>query len=115
MVYYRLYSFDADERHIIDVHHFSAATDALAMLTIMPDQVGIFRELWNQDRKVVDYMSKFKPLDPAVEVTPCNKLHRKALHEWAESITDTLTSYVPRNFALVDLLSLKSMRGTTDA
>ena len=61
MAYYRLYSLDPSDHHIIDVSDFNADSDPAAILQVTPDLLGISRELWNQDRKVVDFPPRVKP------------------------------------------------------
>ncbi len=46
MAYYRLYSLDLCDHHIMDVSDFSADSDPAAMLQVMPDRLGVSRELW---------------------------------------------------------------------
>ena len=55
MHYYRLYSLDIKDAHIIDVHDFRADTDVAAILKVGPPVVGVSRELWNLGRKVMDF------------------------------------------------------------
>ncbi len=55
MAYYRLYSLGLCDHHIMDVSAFSADSDPAAILQVMPDLLGVSRELWNQDRKVADF------------------------------------------------------------
>jgi hypothetical protein len=54
MHYYRLYSLDFDDNHIIDVRDFSANTDVAAIVKAGPPQEGVSRELWNRDRRVLE-------------------------------------------------------------
>ena len=54
MHYYRLYSLDLDDHHIIDVHDFRADGDDAAIKKAGAPIVGVSRELWNQGRKVLD-------------------------------------------------------------
>lgn len=63
MSYYRLYSFDLDDSHIIDVSSFEADSDSAAFLQVLPGEPGVARELWNLGRKVLD----FAPRTPLVE------------------------------------------------
>jgi hypothetical protein len=55
MYYYRVYSLDLDDAHIIDVHDFRANDDAAAILKVGPPLSGVSRELWNLGRKVMDF------------------------------------------------------------
>lgn len=55
MAYYRLYSLDLEEFHIIDVLPFIADSDSTAIRKVRPDDLGIARELWNLGRKVRDF------------------------------------------------------------
>lgn len=61
MAYYRLYSLDLRAKHFTDVVHFDAECDAAAILTVKPDVLGISRELWNQERKVMDFDPRTAP------------------------------------------------------
>jgi hypothetical protein len=54
MRYYRLYSLDLDDNHIIDVRDFRANNDVAAIVKAGPPQGGVARELWNHDRKVLE-------------------------------------------------------------
>jgi hypothetical protein len=54
MHYYRLYSLDFDDNHIIDVRDFRANTDVAAIVKAGPPQEGVSRELWNRDRRVLE-------------------------------------------------------------
>jgi len=54
MHYYRLYSLDNSDDHIIDVRDFRANGDADAILKVAP-LCGVTRELWNLGRKVMDF------------------------------------------------------------
>lgn len=47
MYYYRLYSLDIRDAHIIDVHDFRADSDAAAILRAGAPVLGVSRELWN--------------------------------------------------------------------
>ena len=58
MAYYRLYSLDVRKKHFTDVFHFNSETDASAISEVVPDCLGVARELWNQGRKVQDFASK---------------------------------------------------------
>lgn len=54
MTYYRLYSLDIRDKHIVDIRDFFAEGDAAAIAKIgAPD--GVSRELWNRGRKVMDF------------------------------------------------------------
>lgn len=55
MAYYRLYSLDTANVHIVDAYQFDADCDAAAIRHVTPDASGISRELWSLDRKVVDF------------------------------------------------------------
>ena len=55
MHYYRLYSLDTTDAHIIDVYDFRADGDAAAILKVGDPLVGVSRELWNLGRKVMDF------------------------------------------------------------
>jgi hypothetical protein len=55
MHYYRLYSLDSRDAHIIDVHDFRADGDDAAILKVGAPVVGVSRELWNLGRKVMDF------------------------------------------------------------
>jgi hypothetical protein len=55
MAYYRVYSLDLMDRHIIDVHHFEANGDAAAISKVGCAALGVSRELWNLGRKVMDF------------------------------------------------------------
>lgn len=54
MNYYRLYSLDLNDNHIIDVRDFRADTDAVAILKAGQPQGGVSRELWNRGRRVLE-------------------------------------------------------------
>ena len=54
MHYYRLYSLDLNDDHIIDVRDFRANTDADAITKAGLPQHGVSRELWNRDRRVLE-------------------------------------------------------------
>ncbi len=60
MAYYRLYSLDLKNHHIIDVFSFDETSDSAAILEVQPGDLGVARELWNLGRKVMD----FPPLAP---------------------------------------------------
>ncbi|MDP9423360.1 MAG: hypothetical protein M3Q19_11125 [Pseudomonadota bacterium] len=62
MAYYRLYSLDLEESHIIDVHPFIADSDSTAILKVRLDDLGIARELWNLGRKVMDFPPRPRPI-----------------------------------------------------
>ena len=55
MHYYRVYSLDIMDAHIIDVRDFRASGDAAAILKVGPPLSGVSRELWNLGRKVMDF------------------------------------------------------------
>lgn len=55
MHYYRLYSLDIMDAHIIDVRDFRADGDADAILKVGIPILGVSRELWNLGRKVMDF------------------------------------------------------------
>lgn len=55
LAYYRLYSLDTQDRHIIDVRDFSADGDAAAITKVGAPLLGVSRELWNLGRKVLDF------------------------------------------------------------
>lgn len=55
MYYYRLYSLDMSDAHIIDVRDFQAAGDPAAILMVGAPVSGVSRELWNLGRKVMDF------------------------------------------------------------
>jgi hypothetical protein len=57
MYYYRLYYFDSEDHHIIDVRDFRANTDAAAIVKAGVRLSGQTRELWNQGRKVLELSS----------------------------------------------------------
>lgn len=61
MSYYRLYSLDPSNKHIVDVSDFSANCDSAAILQVGSSMLGVSKELWNQDRKVRDFPSKVRP------------------------------------------------------
>ena len=54
MHYYRLYSLDLNDNHIIDVRDFRANSDVAAIAKAGPPQGGVSRELWNRDRRVLE-------------------------------------------------------------
>ena len=54
MHYYRLYSLDLNDDHIIDVRDFRANTDVEAIAKAGIPQDGVSRELWNRDRRVLE-------------------------------------------------------------
>lgn len=53
MRYYRLYSLNGTNTHIIDVQDFRADGDASAIVKVGAPVVGVTRELWNHGRKVM--------------------------------------------------------------
>lgn len=55
MAYYRVYSLDLMNRHIVDVQHFEANGDAAAISKVEGPASGVSRELWNLGRKVRDF------------------------------------------------------------
>ena len=55
MHYYRLYSLDVMDAHIIDVHDFRADSDTTAILKVGAPVFGVSRELWNLGRRVMDF------------------------------------------------------------
>lgn len=57
MHYYRLYSLDIMDAHIVDVRDFRADGDADAILKAGAPILGETRELWNRGRKVMDFSS----------------------------------------------------------
>ena len=56
MFYYRLYSLDIMDAHIIDVLDFRADGDAEAIIKAGSPNMGVSRELWNQGRKVMEFV-----------------------------------------------------------
>jgi hypothetical protein len=54
MYYYRLYYFDSEDHHIIDVRGFRANGDGAAIMKAGIPLSGESRELWNQGRKVLE-------------------------------------------------------------
>ncbi len=56
MHYYRLYSLDSDDTHIIDVRDFRANCDNAAIVKAGAPILGVSRELWNLGRKVADFV-----------------------------------------------------------
>jgi hypothetical protein len=56
MFYYRLYSLDIMDAHIIDVLDFRADGDAEAIIKVGSPNSGVSRELWNQGRKVMEFV-----------------------------------------------------------
>lgn len=56
MLYYRLYSMDRMDAHIVDVHDFRADCDSDAIAKAGAPVLGVSRELWNLGRKVVDFV-----------------------------------------------------------
>lgn len=61
MAYYRIYCLDA-KLHIVDVEHFEADGDAAAVLKVESNDSCFVRELWNQERKVLEFAGT--PLAP---------------------------------------------------
>jgi len=55
-MHYRVYYLDLDDGHIIDVHEFRAKGDLAAIVKAGSALVGESRELWNQGRKVVEFV-----------------------------------------------------------
>jgi hypothetical protein len=55
MAYYRLYSLDPADSHIVDVSSFVADSDSAAIRKVPRAVPGISRELWNLGRKVMDF------------------------------------------------------------
>ena len=55
MAYYRVYSLDQMDRHIIDVLDFEAEGDAAAISKVGAAVLGVPRELWSLGRKVMDF------------------------------------------------------------
>lgn len=55
MRYYRLYSLDVRDKHIVDMRDFSAEGDAAAIAKVGAPEFGVSRELWNRGRKVMDF------------------------------------------------------------
>jgi hypothetical protein len=55
MNYYRLYSLDIRDAHIIDVQDFRADGDDAAIRKVGAPIEGVSRELWNLGRKVMDF------------------------------------------------------------
>jgi len=53
--YYRLYSLDIRDAHIIDARGFRADGDAAAILKVGALDFGVSRELWTLGRKVMDF------------------------------------------------------------
>lgn len=58
MYYYRLYFLDLDGHRIIDVRDFRANGDAAAIMKAGVALPGELRELWNQERKVLELRSQ---------------------------------------------------------
>ena len=56
MHYYRLYSLDTMDEHIVDVRDFRANSDAAAILKAGAPILGVSRELWNLERKVIEFV-----------------------------------------------------------
>ena len=55
MNYYRLYSLDNMDSHIVDVRDFRADGDDAAIVKVGGPVSGVSRELWNLGRKVMDF------------------------------------------------------------
>jgi hypothetical protein len=55
MYYYRLYSLDIDDHHIVDVRDFRANGDAAAIVKAGIPLAGETRQLWNQGRRVLEF------------------------------------------------------------
>lgn len=55
MAYYRIYSLDREDAHIVDVNDFEAEGDAAAIAKVGTCALGLSRELWNRGRKVMDF------------------------------------------------------------
>jgi hypothetical protein len=55
MAYYRLYSLDPEDSHIVDVASFVADSDSAAIREVPRAVPGMSRELWNLGRKVMDF------------------------------------------------------------
>jgi hypothetical protein len=55
MRYYRLYTLDITDSHIVDVRDFRAPGDDAAVLEVNVPVRGQSRELWNLGRKVMDF------------------------------------------------------------
>lgn len=55
MAYYRIYSLDQEDVHIVDVNDFEAEGDAAAIAKVGICAQGLSRELWNLGRKVMDF------------------------------------------------------------
>jgi len=55
LAYYRIYSLDLRNAHIVDVDHFEADGDAAAILKVGAGVIGVSRELWSLGRKVMDF------------------------------------------------------------
>ena len=56
LAYYRIYSLDVRDAHIIDVDYFEADGDAAAILKVGAGATGVSRELWSLGRKVMDFI-----------------------------------------------------------
>jgi hypothetical protein len=54
-MYYRLYTLDITDSHIVDVRDFRASGDDAACLEVDVPVRGQSRELWNLGRKVMDF------------------------------------------------------------
>ena len=69
MAYYRLYSLDLEDSHIIDVSSFVADSDSSAIREVPRAVPGVSRELWNLGRKVMDFVAP-APMAPDEEDEP---------------------------------------------
>ncbi len=63
MFYYRLYTLDPADGHFTDVLHFNAVNDETAIREAESGSRGVARELWNRDRKVMDFAPQVAPSD----------------------------------------------------
>lgn len=61
MIYYRIYTLDADDEHIIDVNYFHADTDAAAVIEVESRDLRAASELWNQGRKIMSFARRSVP------------------------------------------------------
>ena len=61
MAYYRLYSLDESNHHILDVDDFDESCDATAISRVNLDLPGVIGELWNLGRKVSEFPHKVQP------------------------------------------------------
>lgn len=64
MGYYRLYSLDPADEHIIDVAESHADSDSAAVLQVDPSASGTARELWNLGRKIADFPARNRAISP---------------------------------------------------